>query len=412
MSAWGEARTLMLLALAVTTGSAPLAWAYRTGNYSWAVAVSSDGRYVIAGSDDMYSYFFDSQSTYGKPLWSYKALGYVRHVAISKNGTCAAASDTDGGVFFFRPGVLGKPVWSFRAGSSIDALTMSEDGDYLIAGDRQGTIYLFKTNQTEPMVRQYAIFGGVMALSLSRSRALAATATHGGIYFFGEVPSRTGHIWIFQNYTSFPHVAITSDGGYIVAGGSDGYLYLLNRSGQLVDQQRVGGAVSALSMSKTQRVVAGSTNGNVSLYLLRDRFDRLSSLATQSPVTSVAVSENGERVSVVNLDGVILMLDQSLTSRVWAFNTGAMVHLLSVSSDGRILAAASDTGSVYLFDEGRRTKTNETALATAVVSIPLVALAAVALAALVFAYFVWRRKARLSKTKRTAGKLYHNHGIT
>jgi len=43
----------LFVVLAVTASSAPFAWTYRTGNYAWAVAVSDDGRYVIAGSDDM-----------------------------------------------------------------------------------------------------------------------------------------------------------------------------------------------------------------------------------------------------------------------------------------------------------------------------------------------------------------------
>jgi WD40 repeat protein len=390
----------MLLALAVATSSAPLAWSYKCGNYSWAVAVSSDGRHVIAGSDDMRAYFFAADSADGKPLWSYTARGYVRHVAISSNGTYAAASDTDGNVFFFRPGVSGDPIWSFRADSPIDALTLSQDGDYLVAGDRKGRVYLFSAEGTGQPLWQHEVPGGILALSFSQSRVLAVTSTRGGLYFFGELPSRSGYIWVFQEYTSFPQVAMSDDASYIITGGSDGYVYLLDRSGSLADRQRLGGAVSALSLSRTTgRVVAGSTNGNASLYTIQDRLATISSLATRGPLTSASISENGERVSVATLDGVISMFGESLTVDLWTFSTGAIVHSLSMSSDGLVMAAAGDTGNIYLFEEEPPAKKNGIAVG--------IVLVCVAVAAFAVAYFIWRRKATLWKTKNATGKTYH-----
>jgi len=400
LPASGQTCAVMLLALAVTTGSAPLAWSYKCGNYSWAVAVSSDGRHVIAGSDDMRAYFFATDSAEGKPLWSYTARGYVRHVAISSNGTYAAASDTGGNVFFFRPGVSEDPIWSFRADSPIDALAMSQDGDYLVVGDRKGVVYLLTAEGTRQPLWQHGIPGGILALSFSKSRDLAVTSTRGGLYFFGEVPSRSGHDWIFQDYTSFPQVVMGNDASYIITGGSDGYVYLLNRSGHLADRQRLGGAVSALSLSRTTgRVVAGGTNGNASLYAIQDGFVAISSLATYGPVTSVYISENGERISVATLDGVISMFSQSLATHLWTFNTGAIVLSLSMSSDGLVMAAAGDTGNIYLFREEAYAKKNGSAVG--------IALVCVAVAAFSVAYFIWRRKSTLWKTKTAAGKTYH-----
>ena len=400
LSAWGQAGTVMLLALAVTTGSAPLAWSYKCGNYSWAVAVSSDGRHVIAGSDDMHAYFFSADSAEGKPLWSYMASGYVRHVAISSNGTYAAASDTDGNIFFFRLGVLGHPIWSFRADSPIDALAMTQDGDYLVGGDRKGRVYLFSAEGTGQPLWQGEVPGGVFALSFSQSRVLAVTSSRGGLYFFGELPFRSGYIWIFQEYTSFPQLAMSDDASYIITGGSDGYVYLLWRSGDLADRRRLGGAVSALSLSRaTGRAVVGSTNGNASLYAIQDGLATIGSVATHGPLTSASISENGERVSVATLDGVISMFSQSLAATLWTFNTGAVVHSLSMSSDGLVVAAAGDTGNIYLFEEEAHAKKNGVALGIALVS--------VAVAAFAVAYFVWRRRTILWKTKTGAGKTYH-----
>jgi len=385
LPAWGETRTLMLLALAVTTGSAPLAWTYMTGNYSWAVAVSSDGRYVIAGSDDMHAYFFDTRSTEGKPLWSYATNGYVRHVAISGNGTWAAASDLGGNIFLFRLDAPGKPVWSFRSDSPIDALAMNEEGDCLVVGDRSGNVYVFGTGSAR---REYAIPGGLLAVSLSRMMTLAATSTHGGLYFFGEVSLHATYVWSFQQDTSFPQIAMAEDSSYIVAGGSDGYMYLIDSSGQLLDRQRVGAAISAISISGiARRVIAGSPDGIVSLYAVGARLERMGSLEIRKPVTSVALSSSGDRVSYASLDGTIAMFDQSLTTNVWTFRGGAIVHALSISGNGRVMAAVDDTGSIYLFDEESPLRKSKTMI-DAVVGLTLT----VVCVGSIIAYLVFRQR--------------------
>jgi WD40 repeat protein len=392
MPNWNKASTLLLLTLAVTTSSAPLVVTYRTGNYSWAVAVSHDGRYVIAGSDDMHVYFFDTQSGEGKPLWSYATHGYVRHVAISGDGSSAAAGSLDGSILFFKPVISGNPAWSSRAASPIDALAMSEDGHYLAAGDRLGTIYFLKTAPTD--LTRRAIPGGVLTLSMSNSGMLATTAARGGLYFFREASSEAGYTWSFEPYTSFPQLAMAGEASDIVLGGNNGYLYLVDSSGQLIDQQKVEGAVSALSISDTkERLVVGSTSGNVTLYLVRDRLERLQSLQASSPVTSTVISENGERISVADLDGLISMFNQSLTAHMWTFNAGGIVHSLSISHNGQVMAAASDTGDIYVFDEKAPQRISKTMLSTVLVAIVIV---------LAAGSIMWERRRKSNESKRVA----------
>ena len=386
---WYGVRVLLLITLVAGTssGSAPLAWTYMTGNYSWAVAVSLDGRFVVAGSDDMHTYFFETSLGGSKPLWSHETHGYVRHVSVSRNGACIAAGDTEGNIFFYRSNSSGGPVWSYRSETAIQALALTDLGDYLAAGDRRGHLYVLKTDLQEPMIWQYLISGGVLAVSLSTHGVLVATGAQGGLYFFGQVTSPS-YEWAFQQYSSLPYVAITDDGSYLVAGGSDGYLYLLTNSGQLVDRSNVGGAVSALSISVgTRRVVAGTMNGNVSLYQIENRLEKRGSFQSREPVTSIAASENGDRVSVAYLDGEISTFDGILDHQMWSYNVGAIVHSLSVSGNGRVMAAASDTGGIYLFNEEIRVSVDRTGWDVVVLS--------VSGAVLVVAYFAWRRRVTL-----------------
>jgi WD40 repeat protein len=183
---------------------------------------------------------------------------------------------------------------------------------------------------------------------------------------------------------------MVGEASHIVVGANNGSLYLLDGSGQLMDRQRVEGAISALSISDTgDRVLVGSTNGNVTLYLMRDRLDLLESLEASKPITSAVMSGNGERIAVAQLDGGISMFNQSLATRMWTFNAGAIVHSLSISHSGQVTAAASDTGDVYVFDERGPQSIVETMLSG------VFAAAVIALAA---ASVVWGRRRKSNES--------------
>ena len=384
----------MIALLMTAVGGAPLVWTYATGNYSWTAAVSHDGQYLIAGSDDMHAYFFRTDAG-ASPVWTHSAQGYVRHVAISSNGSSAAASDMAGNVYFFRPEASGSPVWSFHASSAISGTDISADGRRLVVGDQEGDIYLFDADGSGSPIWCNLVMGGVLALSLFRSDSVVVASAKGGVYFYGLTSSHSGYTWSFQESISFPQLAVSEDAGYVVAGGSDGNIYVTNAAGQVVDMQKLGGSISAISMADHARyVIVGSTNGGVSRYLLNDRLEKLDSSIARSPITSVAVSDDGERISIASLDGTISSFRQNLNGLLWAFSVGAIVHSLSMSGDGLVMAASSDTGKIYLFSEHASVQTQE--------PIPVIVYIPITLATLLLAYFVLRT--RMAKV-RWAGRL-------
>ena len=74
---------LCLLLVMDVCGAIEPEWSYKTGYWVDSVAISSNGSYVVAGSDDNKVYLFDRS---GKLLWSYKTRGCVESVAISSDG--------------------------------------------------------------------------------------------------------------------------------------------------------------------------------------------------------------------------------------------------------------------------------------------------------------------------------------
>ena len=383
-SVWNRLSVGLVLMLAVTAGSAPVGWVYTTGNYAWAAMVSRDGRYVVAGSDDMHTYFFRVNGE-GKPVWTHVGQGYVRHVAVSGDGACAAVSDTAGNVYFFQSNRSGIPAWSFHSAAAIDGVDLSEDASRLVVGDREGNIYLFETSQSNQPVWHAVIDGGFMSLALFGLNALAASSRHGGIYFYDLVLSKSSYGWSFHESTSFPQLAVSEDLGYIFAGGSDGDVYVISSSGRTIGSQRLGGSVSAISISESARVViAGSTNGNVSQYLIKDRLESAGSALAHAPITSVAVSDDGKRIAIATIDGIISMFSQTLADPLWTYKAGAIVHSLSMSGNGMVMAASSDSGKIYLFNERMEVQTQGSSFVTLLIPI--------AVTVILVACLVWRTK--------------------
>ena len=378
----------LFVALAASTSAAPLSWTCITGNYAWAVAVSQNGRYVIAGSDDGRAYFFETNNTAGKPLWVIEAQGYVRHVAISGNAVLAAAADMSGNVFLRQHDRFGQATSVFRSNSSVDALVMSRDGQYVASGHKNGAIYLFRmTNGLAPVWTTY-LQGGVLALSID-STVLEATSVRGGLYSFET--SKSTPAWAFRDFMTFPFVATSKDAHRIVVGASDGRVSLLSESGKLLDEHDLRGAISSLSLSSLRdRVVVGSTSGNVVLLSFGEALEELGSLTLNKPVATGAISENGETICIAEMDGTIHTYGESLANERWTYVTSSIVHSVSISDDGKVIAAAADSGKIYLFNE--EPNSNPSRVTTDVLQATVVVAACIALLATAVIYATVRKQ--------------------
>ncbi|RLI84130.1 MAG: hypothetical protein DRP01_08390, partial [Archaeoglobales archaeon] len=120
-----------------------LLWSYKTGLWVRSVAISSDGKYVVAGSDDKKVYFFDKS---GKLLWSYDTGDWVRSVAISSDGEYVVVGTgyilyVGGIVYFFDRS--GKLLWSYRTADEVESVAISSDGEYVVAGSKDYKVYFF-----------------------------------------------------------------------------------------------------------------------------------------------------------------------------------------------------------------------------------------------------------------------------
>jgi hypothetical protein len=160
-------------------------------------------------------------------------------VAISADGRYVAAG-TDDAIFLFNTtdytlGALQMPIWSFDAGCSIDSIAISANGRYIIAGSYLGEL-AFLFNNTTPGAGEdkeliwYVNWLGeaIYPVDISADgKTIAWGSDFMGNYYinvYDNSYASTGYdktreyLWWYQTPSYINSMAISADGKYIVVG--------------------------------------------------------------------------------------------------------------------------------------------------------------------------------------------------
>ena len=157
-------------------------------------------------------------------------------------------------------------------------------------------------------------------------------------------------------------VSVSSNGSYIAAAigitKRNGYVYLLNGSGDILWKYKIGLDALSVSVSSNGSYIAAGSAG-CEIYL----FDRSGRLLwkqnIEDRVESVSVSSNGSYIVAGTYRGEIYLFDRS-GRLLWSKRIqepkffGFFVERVSISPDGSYIAAGSDRGEIYLFDRSGR----------------------------------------------------------
>jgi len=322
-----------------------LAWSYQTGDWVRSVSISSDGNYIVAGSDDRRVYLFSRTSSI--PLWSYQTGGYFCSVSISSDGNYVAAGSDDRRVYLFSR-TSSIPPWSYQTGGYFCSVSISSDGNYVVAGSDDRRVYLFSRTSSVPLW-SYQTGGYVRSVSISSDGSyIVAGSDDGRVYLFSRTSSVP--LWSYQTGGYVRSVSISSDGNYVAAGSDDGRVYLFSRTSSVpLWSYQTGGYVRSVSISSDGNyVAAGSDDGRIYLFS-RTSSIPLWSYQTGDWVRSVSISSDGNYVAAGSDDRRVYLFSRTSSIPLWSYQTGAWVRSVSISSDGSYIVAGSDDRRVYLF---------------------------------------------------------------
>ena len=191
----------------------------------WGVAVSSEARLVASGSADGTVRLWDL--TGEQPVATLQAhSGAVWGVAISSDGSLLASGGDDGTVRLWELSE-GRPVATFRGHTgAVWGVAIAQHGRLVASCGVDGTIRVWARDTEQPIATMNGHAGAVCGVALSGDgRTLASGGVDGTVrvwtlgneHPFATLTGHSGLVW---------RVAISGGGRHLVSGGADGTVRL------------------------------------------------------------------------------------------------------------------------------------------------------------------------------------------
>lgn len=415
-------------------------WNYSSSGTVNVVAVSADGKYMVAATnksgleerginrrDEIF--FFNTSAHDGKPMWSCRAPNHVDSLAISANGKYIVAGSQDlaqAGLFNSTmpdPGEDKEPLWYVDADGPVSSVDISADGKLIVVGGYEeganGFILLYNNSyasagyhqdKAEEYIWAYHPENYTLTVVISADGKYVAAGTEtgedeDGIFFFNTSFDTFGEEhqpeWTFDAGVDFDSVAISADGEYIIAGSSFGGgdamtpdAVLLNKTvpdplssektavWEFRDEDYV---VTSEDISATGKDIVlglggleyGDDAGAVAVYnhtKPTSGIDKTEEIRwfgfTEGNVSSVSITADGRyivagaeydpQIGADNESTVFLFENfdytlEDLHDPWWSCNTSYDVNSVSISAWGNHFAAGGDytSGRTYLFYHAR-----------------------------------------------------------
>jgi WD40 repeat protein len=243
------------------------------------VAFSSDGSYLVAGSDETYL-FSRSGSTWGAPQKLPCAVGdSVIAVAMSTDGQWIVAGTFKGSVILMKnnAGVFGAPV-SWQMKGTIHWVAMSADGSTFTAAASGSSVYCFKTSSfgsTKQPAWSAPLTGckSCRAVAVCDDGSLVSAAGNvgstGKVFLFANQGTSGKQLWAQATKRNPNSTSLDTAGKYVTV--ADGYpdqapgdFYLFGASGNALGSFQTNNMSWPMQISPDgTAIAAGSDDSNV-----------------------------------------------------------------------------------------------------------------------------------------------------
>ncbi|MDE0347368.1 MAG: caspase family protein, partial [Boseongicola sp.] len=340
------------------------------------VAFSPDGRHVLTGLKDGIARLWDARDG-GAVRDLHGHAANVLAVAFSPDGETVATGAEDGTVRLWDADSGHATVELAGHEAAIRALAFSPDGRTVATGSDDGTVRLWDADSG----RRLLSLGG----QSSKIHTVASGGEGGRLIAFG-LEDGTARLWdaraglqlrLLERHSGpVRSVALNPDGRFVLTGSEDGTGLLWDvQTGQKVHEMAVHeDAVRAVAFSRDGRVMAtGSQDMTVRLWDAGTGSELRKIAVSDSPlagrdVESIAFSPNGRTIVYASTSyGGNARIPGALWELV-DVDSGAATHDgyagacrsggVAFSRDGRMIAHASECGTVLLADveSGRELK--------------------------------------------------------
>jgi WD40 repeat protein len=350
------------------------------------VAISADGQWVAAGSDDGTVQVWNLNDPQPAP----KALGRthqgrVTGIALSRDGRLLASAGVDGVIDISHPN--GTDMRFIPTGGAIFTAAFNRAADRLAAGGADGAIRIWNVGSVPPaggnvpadkQVAAHA--GGVMSVTFSPDDQLVASGgadntvrlwdgdklTPAGQLpapqALGPAPSGPGPWpWGGQGHTApVTSVAFNTDGTRLVSGSNDKTVQLWDVS----RRQRIGDPMIGHQGLVLSVAFVADGNGNEIVSGGNEHALRFWNAVVGQPpteplvghdgaVTSVAISPDSHRIVSGGVDGTVQLWDSDTGIKITEMPTShpaGVISRVAFNQAGDIVASGSADGKIRLWN--------------------------------------------------------------
>jgi WD40 repeat protein len=326
-----------ILCLTLWVTRAPAHATLRTGKGVGAVAISPDGRVIVAGTIFSGMHAWDASTKQPQPSLTQSSRSLIYSLAFSPDGHLLASSTPCGSLGCVQ-------LWDVTTGELVRT----------IEGHARGVQVINREGQVE----SWDLPGDACAVSFSPDgRTLASAGTDGVIELRDVSTSHLAQVIYGRSRASVCHTAFSPDGRALAASQEDVVLLWDVKSGKLVRSlEGHTGRVSGVAFSPDGRTLASAGSDRTLRLWDAHTGQLLHRLEQDSRISSLAFSPDGQVLASGDWDNRIWLWDlgtgqllRSYRGHRWdPFDNGVLA--LAFTPDGRTLVSGGEDGRVVLWD--------------------------------------------------------------
>lgn len=333
------------------------------------VVISANGHYFAVIGAYLYLFKYDKNV----PLWRFDSpLENKNSVAMSADGqyiVLGTGGSLGGGHVYLFSKDSSTPLWISTINMGFLSVKITPDGQYIVAGGLQNITYLFDRRSPTPIMN-YSVNYECISVAISATGQYIAVGTGDHTYWDEEI----GALYLFSNSSSTPiwnytimdtpwsrtikEVAISADGQYIVASGTNYRIYLLNQTGPSPSWNYYIGSIYAVSITSEGDYFAALGYNQVYLFnrttlnsLWNYTFEGLGDF--YGTYRTLAMSADGQYIAAARGNNTVIF-NRTTATPLWNYISPYNTVGLDISADGQYTVLItygekSYGNTVYLF---------------------------------------------------------------
>ncbi|KAJ3103794.1 hypothetical protein HK100_004146, partial [Physocladia obscura] len=319
----------------------------------YAVAISTDGQFVVSGSSDKTVKIWDAQTgALQRTLEGHTDI--VRAVAISTNGQSVVSGSSDKMVKIW-DSQTGRLLRTLEGHSDwVRAVAVSTDGQFIVSGSDDATVKIWDTQTGTLQKILEGHDGSVYAVAISTDKQFVVSGCSDKTVKIWNAETGALQRTLESHSDRVRAVVISKDGQFIVSGSSDKTVKIWDVETGTLQRTLEGHSdwVRAVTISiDGQFVASGSDDATVKIWNAQTGALQSTLEGHSGSVYTVAISTDGQFLVSGSSDKMVKILDTQTGALQRTFEShNDEVNAVAISTNEQFVVSGSEDNTVKIWD--------------------------------------------------------------